>query len=360
MVAVEKENIEKCQAHLESYFQRFFSDHVKFGEYGELCEPLYFDLSEYLGRKGKRIRPLLLYLSYRAMGGDRPIEDDAISRVALSLELLHTFVLIHDDIVDRSEKRRGLPTFHKVVEERIKRYHDKERLSQNVALIVGDLVFALACQTLQMARIHNQSREQIISLFLSYTTDTGWGEIMDIMLSTKDISKVSRQDILKMYHLKTTRYTFEAPCVIGTLMAGSSQDKVKAMQRIAEPMGLAFQIVNDLQEFSHLDSQDALMPSDILEGKKTLLLKETYDRLDPVSRSFLQLCLDGARHTDATILKIQDLIKGSGALDSLKNCSLELFAKSEDEVEKSPLNHEEQTRFKEVIKLIKKQARISI
>ena len=84
-----------------------------------MFEPLYLDITEFVARRGKRIRPMLMLGSYRVFGGEKSFEDHSLLRAALSLELLHSFILIHDDVIDQSERRRRLPTFHKLVEERL-------------------------------------------------------------------------------------------------------------------------------------------------------------------------------------------------------------------------------------------------
>jgi len=105
--------LERLPSLLEQEIQSFFYRQKERYEYGDLFEPIFFDMCEFVGRKGKRIRPLLFLLTYRALGGTKVVDDKSLVQAALSLELLHAFVLVHDDLIDRSEKRRGLPTFHK-------------------------------------------------------------------------------------------------------------------------------------------------------------------------------------------------------------------------------------------------------
>src|ERR1700761_781384 len=91
----------EAPALFEAFLARFFHENAERYAYGELFEPLYLDLTEFVGRRGKRIRPLLLLASYQIFGGSRPFEDQSLLRSALSLELLHAFILIHDDVIDR-------------------------------------------------------------------------------------------------------------------------------------------------------------------------------------------------------------------------------------------------------------------
>src|ERR1700733_8809543 len=141
--------LQQAPAFFEDFLARFFQENTERYAYGDLFEPLYLDMTEFVARRGKRIRPLLALGSYRIFGGDRSFEDPSLLRAALSLELLHAFILIHDDVIDQSARRRGLPTFHKLVEERLGRLDDAARIGANVAMVVGDLIFAMALETLR-------------------------------------------------------------------------------------------------------------------------------------------------------------------------------------------------------------------
>ena len=349
---------ERLAGLLEQEMQAFFHQQKERYDFGELFEPIFFDMCEFVGRKGKRIRPLLLLLTYRALGGKKEWGDKALIQAALSLELLHAFVLVHDDLIDRSEKRRGLPTFHKLVEQRQGRMSHAERTGQGVALVVGDLLFALAVETLQQSAFDVGPRQQALGKLLSYVTDTGVGEIFDILLGSKDIGRVTREDIEITYLLKTTRYTFEAPCVIGALLAGASTEKAEDLARVTEPLGLAFQIQNDLLEISHLDGKDQLLPTDLLEGKKTLLIHEAYQRLGEVDRSFLQMCFHSSARNEASISKVQDLLRKSGAIQAMQEKCRSLFEESNRLLADSHLTQVEQASISEAIDWVRQTVRL--
>src|ERR1700722_19988358 len=180
--------LQQATSLFESFVARFFAENTERYAYGVLFEPLYLDMTEFVGRRGKRIRPMLMLGSYRIFGGDRPFENPSLLRAALSLELLHAFILIHDDVIDQSARRRGLPTFHKLVEERLGRLDDAARIGANVAMVGGDLVFAMALETLRSIDFPAKLTDAALSRLLAYITDTGAGEIYDILLGTRDIA----------------------------------------------------------------------------------------------------------------------------------------------------------------------------
>ncbi|NJK91544.1 MAG: polyprenyl synthetase family protein [Blastochloris sp.] len=326
-------DLEQAHSALERFIQEHFSRQKERFHYGDWFEPLYFDLCEYTGRKGKRIRPLMLMLSYRAFQGDRALTDPSLLRCATALELLHTFVLMHDDVIDRSEKRRGLPTFHKLCAGRLAISEDRDRIGENIAMVMGDIVYAMAIQTLHESDFPPAIKDRVMSEFLQYTVDTGSGEILDILLGCQDVARVKQEQIEEMYHLKTTRYTFEAPCLMGALLAGATAEKLEGLKAITTPLGLAFQIQNDLIEYKAMNPLEPQGSCDLLEGKKTLLLKEAFLALDDVERSFLQMCLSSMAKRESALLKIQELVDKSGAVQLLEQRCGQLFAKSESMID---------------------------
>jgi len=126
----------------------------------------------------------------------------------------------------------------------------------------------MAVDTLRSTDFDPAMRDAALSHFLRYISDTGAGEVYDILLGTRDIARVGEADITRMYTLKTTRYTFEAPLVLGALLAGVDDDHLRELAELIEPVGLAFQIQNDLIEYSQFKGVDRLRQTDILEGKR--------------------------------------------------------------------------------------------
>jgi geranylgeranyl diphosphate synthase, type I len=304
-------------------------------------------------RRGKRIRPMLFLASYRLFGGDRPLTSPAVLQAAASLELLHTFILIHDDVIDRSETRRGLPTFHKLMEVQLGKLTERERSGQNLALVLGDMLFALAIDTMVCADLDPARRQIAVRKLLQYVADTGCGETYDILLGARDISRVLEAEIEQMYALKTTRYTFEAPLVLGAILAGAEEAAVAELVRVAEPLGLAFQIQNDLQEFSHFDPLDRAMQTDLLEGKKTMLVRVAYDRLSELDRSFFQLCLQAPSVKDSSIIKIKELVDKSGAVAVLQARQVKLLQEAEEILKTPALKEEQRQGVRDIMELIR-------
>jgi geranylgeranyl diphosphate synthase type I len=347
--------LQQATSLFEAFLARFFTENTERYAYGELFEPLYLDITEFVGRRGKRIRPMLLLAAYRIFGGSRPFGDPSLLRAALSLELLHSFILVHDDVIDQSERRRRLPTFHKVVEERLGKIAEAARAGTNVAVVVGDIIFAMAVDTLRSTDFPAAQRDAALGYFLRSITDTGAGEIYDILLGTRDIARVPEADIARMYTLKTTRYSFEAPLVLGALLAGVGDDQLRELAELIEPVGMAFQIQNDLIEYSQFKGVDRLRQTDLLEGKKTLLLRAAYDHLVDLDRSFLQLCLSTRMSNDASVSKIEQLIDKSGAVGLLTAKMEWLFTQAEAALDGSSFSPAQRVGLREAFALVRQQ-----
>ncbi len=324
-------------------------------------DTLYDDLAEFVCRPGKRLRPLLFLLSYRifqpadaAEEAEPTISEDLLA-IAASLELLHGFILIHDDIIDRSETRRSLPTLHRVIESRLTPFSDRPRVGANLALVLGDVLFALAqkCLFHEPRNVPAELRLQLGELLLSCMVETGFGEAADIIHGTRDVSKVSLGDIETMYLLKTTRYTIECPLAMAALLAGSSAEELAQLSRVARPAGLAFQIQNDLQEFARFEVSDAEVPADILEGKKTMLIRTAFARLGESDQGLLQLCLSGGAPSEGTVSKARELVVKSGAVSRLGTTMEALFAEADEAARSTAFRPEVSEGLSALIRLVR-------
>ena len=319
---------------LDAHLVRLFRGQAGRYAYGTFFEPLYDDLSRYVVRRGKRLRPLLLAASYRFLGGEKATDDPALLGAATAMELFHAFTLIHDDVIDRADLRRGLPSFHRAVEGQLGGGRRWEKEAEGIALVAGNLLHALAIETLLAADFPPPRREAALRRFLQAVADTGAGEVGDILFGTRDLAAVSVAEIERVAHLKTTRYTFGAPFALGAILAGPENEEaiLAALARIAEPLGLAFQIANDLHEF-HAPHPS----SDLLAGKKTLLLRLAYEHLAEADRSFLRLALALPEGDPARLPMVRELIVKSGAPDRLRDRWSALRREARTELTRSSL-----------------------
>lgn len=226
---------------------------------------------------GKRLRPACMFYGYLAGGGT---DEEAILETAVSIELLHTFLLVHDDIIDRDDFRHGEPTLHRRYAEFGRKYfpeRDVEHFGNSIALIVGDLLSAMSNDIVFRAPFPQARIFEALSRLQSVVSYTVIGQAQDIYMEYK--REATEAEILKMYTNKTARYTMERPIQMGLVLAGDSGPLVDRLSGYALPLGIAFQIQDDiLGIFGSEAKLGKPVGSDIQEGKLTLLVAYALER----------------------------------------------------------------------------------
>jgi geranylgeranyl diphosphate synthase type I len=218
------------------------------------------------------------------------------------MELLHNFMLIHDDIIDRSDLRRGKPTLHKLLGKATKT-HDQGKLGYDLSIIAGDIVYALAIDSFLAIKESPGRKERALKYFIKTAAFTAIGEFFDILLGVQKINQVSEEDVLLNYTLKTAKYTFECPLVIGAILAGASKGDIRKLSWIGRLVGQAFQIQDDiLGVFGTEKNIGKSILSDLAESKKTMLVCHAYRQLSTERRKIF------LRHFYKTKTSYRDLL----------------------------------------------------
>lgn len=186
-------------------------------------------------RPAKRLRPQLLLSGYRVGGGGDPVPD-GFWTFATGLEVLHTFMLVHDDVADQASLRRGGPALHRAM--------GGGRLGENLAIVAGDHLFVRAVELLFSAPL--ATAPAAASYYLRVCRHTAVGQYLDLDLAERGWAELSPFDALKVAELKTAQYTVAAPLACGALLAGASGVEVRTLQRLGRFAGVAFQLRDDL------------------------------------------------------------------------------------------------------------------
>ncbi|HXF36552.1 MAG TPA: polyprenyl synthetase family protein [Actinomycetota bacterium] len=201
--------------------------------------PLLVDeLRRLLAAGGKRLRPVLCYWGHRAAGGP---DGEPILRAAAALELLHTFALIHDDVMDRSPTRRGVPASHvRFAGERPG--PDAAHRGLALAVLAGDLAMVLADRLLDASGFPSPVLAEARRRYDRMRVEMAVGQLLDLTAEG-----ATPADALRISSLKTGGYTFEGPLQVGAILAGGSLEVLTALARYGRPLGQAFQIRDDLE-----------------------------------------------------------------------------------------------------------------
>jgi geranylgeranyl diphosphate synthase, type I len=185
---------------------------------------------------GKRIRPAFCYWGYRAAGGE---DGEPIVRAAAALELFHTFALIHDDLMDESQTRRGEPSTHVRFAGARAGEPDAERFGRSVAILVGDLAAVLADEALIGSGFPSERLLPALRRYALMREEVAAGQFLDVTGGGMSAPE-------RIASLKTGAYTVEGPLHVGALLAGGAPELIDALSRFARPLGMAFQFRDDL------------------------------------------------------------------------------------------------------------------
>lgn len=276
---------------------------------------LFAEIFRVIQNGGKRLRPAQLYYSYLACGGKNK---SGALKASLSLELLHTMAIIHDDIIDRSNQRRGQETSHeyfKTVHQAEKLTGDRAHFALASAILTGDLAFTLADKALTDSPFPKDLVLKAKKLFDKERLELVAGQFLDVYgeYSRKDVDEKFVLTILKY---KTGVYTCGYPLQIGALLAGAGSKVQKALFEAGLKAGTAFQIQDDiLGVFGKVSEIGKSASSDLLEGKKTMLTAKALELASQKEKSFLRKKIGNPKASESELNQVRQIIKSSGSLD---------------------------------------------
>lgn len=293
---------------------------------------------------GKRLRAAFMYMGYLAGGG---ADRERMIRTAVSIELIHLFLLIHDDIIDRDEKRHGTTTVHehfRALGKRSAFRRDTAHFGNSMAIIVGDMVGALGNQIIFESGFPAERVLRALSKLQDIISLTVIGEAEDIMIEYRGTA--SEREILDMYEHKTARYTIDGPLQLGLLLAGEHSELGDALQKYAVPVGIAFQIQDDiLGIFGSEEKLGKPVGSDIEEGKITILVSKALELTPKESgKELLHILGRGRDLSPRESARFREILTTSGALDAARELARRSLEEGKSAIV-SPAIPEEPKRF---------------
>ena len=230
-------------------------------------ESLYEPIKYVLSMGGKRIRPTLMLLAYNMFRED----PERILMQAVALETYHNYTLLHDDLMDHADLRRGHETVHK-------------RWNDNQAILSGDSMLVLAYE--RMAQCPADKLGEVLSLFTQTALEIGEGQQYDIDFETRN--DVSEDEYIEMIRLKTS-VLLACALKIGAVLAGASKADADNLYKFGEQIGLAFQLQDDyLDVYGDPKIFGKAVGGDIVSNKKTYMLINAFNRANSSQRAELQ------------------------------------------------------------------------
>jgi len=326
----------KIRKRVEKELKNFISGLDKDYGLSRISPLLSKSIKEFVLRKGKRIRPTLFAIGYLGYSGKTA---PGLFRSAASLELLHDFTLVHDDIIDKSDTRRGKPSMHILLNKRLKGQPGIKFDGQDLAIIVGDVMYAMALRAFLSVKENMQRKETAFKKLIEAALYTGSGEFIELMLNLKPIERVTINDIYKIYDLKTANYSFSAPLVMGAALAGANQHELKRLHNYGIYAGRAFQIQDDiLGIFGKTKDTGKSNLTDLQEAKKTLLIWRAHQISREKSKKAIKKILAKNRIYTQDLAVMRKIIRDSGALGYAKKEIASLVVKANASLDASRMN----------------------
>ena len=297
----------------EARMSSFFDEKIKASqEFGPHPKQLLQDLKEYTLRGGKRIRSTMAVYGFKCLKE----ENEAILDAGVSLEFIHAFLLIHDDIMDEDLLRRGGQTFHATYLEKARKEFPKaraQRFGENVGIIAGDLLQSFGFEALTKADFEEGVKKKALEKLNDIVSLTAFGQLLDLLNEVRD--KVTEEDVLMVHQLKTAHYTIAGPLQLGAILAGASERELRDLNEYGIHLGKAFQIQDDiLGLFGSEEKFGKPTDSDLKEGKRTLLILKALEKGSDEDRKKIEQALGNQELAQEQADEVREIIKKTGSL----------------------------------------------
>jgi geranylgeranyl diphosphate synthase, type I len=290
---------------------------------------------EFTLRGGKRFRAILLLAGYHIATGRPP--RPALSAAA-AMEHFQSWMLIHDDIIDHAEERRGGPTVHRELAAAHQREHREgasEEYGTGTALTLGDLEEPFTVEAILSTTSSPSARLAALSEYVRMTRLTAYGQLLDIRNGTLDPGTVTESDVLTVHVLKSAVYTVVAPLKIGALLGGSAPARLADLEQIGTDLGVAFQLRDDVLGAGFDAAATGKSSNDLIEGKRTLLLVRAWQEGSETDRARLRRVLGNPTATPEDIERAREVIRSTGSLEYSEQRITELTVRALRKLDRS-------------------------
>jgi geranylgeranyl diphosphate synthase type I len=291
---------------------------------------------------GKLFRPAFCYWGYRAAGGP---DGEEIVAAAAALELLHVSALIHDDVMDGSDRRRGRPSAHRQFAELHRAAGwsgSSEGFGHASAILLGDLALGWADELLRGCGLPADRVAAGMAVFEAMRTEVMGGQYLDVVAQAAGTAPKGDGDALaramRVLRFKTAKYSVERPLQLGATLAGASPELVAAFTAVGIPLGEAFQLRDDvLGVFGDPERTGKPAGDDLREGKRTVLVVTALVSADATDRATMDALLGNPALDADGIARLQAILVASGALDEVEKLIERLATDAEDALAAAPI-----------------------
>ena len=334
----------QTEAELEKFLSQREAEAEKYGDFGKNAVA---NIKEYVLRgRAKRIRGALVCLGYKAFTGE---DNPEIFKIAAASELAHAYFLMHDDIIDRDDMRRGGDAIHfhyKKLAEKENFKTESGHFGNSIAVVIGDICAGFSYGAIMGSPFEDSRKLKAINCFNEMIIQTCHGQLLDVVGAEN--KNFSEKDILEIYLYKTARYTIEAPLQIGAILAGAGEEQLALIGEYSRPLGMVFQLVNDLGEiFVKEGDIDAKTACDISEGKQPLFIIKALQNGNEYQKNFIGGLLGKNDISGKELEELKQILRGTGALDYCKKFASEKILEAKNALEKISFADESAREFLE-------------
>ncbi len=328
---------------IEERIKEFFSSSViEAGSYHPFIGRAYMRMEDFILRRGKRLASCSTLLTYKGYKGKL---DDEIIRVCVGVELYRHSILIHDDMVDMDDMRRGEKTVHELFKEDFDR-----RFGGGTAVFLGNIAHGLAMHSIANSGFNEEKVSKMLALLSRGVTEVNESQILDLLFEYKDV------DISEWSTMASKRAAslFKVSILMGALSAGATERETRILEEAASNMGYAFDIQDDIIDTYAEEKKYGRSPcGDISLGKKPLHVIHALNSMNREKSRTLKGLLSKEKLSLREIDTIRTVIRESGGLEKAKETSKEHAEKAKALFAKTSLQSDVKDFFYNVIDYIK-------
>lgn len=333
----QKEKIEQTLNELHEEF----ADQFSFHPWANDAFKRVFEFS----KKGKLLRGALVIQGAEMAG--HTVDTDVL-RVAAAMELVHSALLIHDDIMDNDILRRGEPSIYYQYQLMAKdnKISDPESFGRNMGICIGDIIYFVAFQVI--SQLKTKHKNQLFSFLSKELITVGFGEMQDV----SSYSNSSIQEILTLYKYKTGRYSFALPLLLGTTIAGKAALYQRDIFTFGETVGPLFQIVDDKIGLLGTELEvGKTLGSDVKEGRRTLYMQMLLSKVNSTELNYIS-GLKGKKVTPRTLSKIHIMLEKYNILSELSQIERDLMVSALSQIEDMAISVSNKNRLSELVRFV--------
>src|SRR3954452_2050920 len=297
------------------------------------------DVLRQLVAGGKRLRPAFCYWGWHGAGAS---DDDSVVAVATSFELLHACAIIHDDVMDASDMRRGHPSVHR----QFAALHgtsgwlgSSDNFGVAAAILLGDLCLAWSDEMFTSSGLSAEALSRARPSYDDMRTELMAGQYLDVLGQARGGGSV--EDAMRVVRFKSAKYTVERPLHVGGRLAGASEELLAAYSAYGLPLGEAFQLRDDLLGVYGDPAQTGKPAGDDLrEGKRTVLIAMALERADPSQRALIERRLGDGDLDAAGVAELREVLERTGAVADVEWRIETLGQTAVDALRRAPIDGE--------------------